>query len=120
GFAIVTWVWALPFYFRHRDRLSVASAQAAFFFIWVVPGLIVQTLVHIAAPGHTLFSVVALCVLGGHVLSLIQSREVAMAGALIANTMLFLDFLPLPAGRGNESLSRGNPSIKNAELDGTS
>jgi len=119
GLAIVTWVWALPFYFRHRDRLSVASAQAVFFFIWVVPGLIVQALVHIAAPGHTLFSVVALCVLGGHVLSLIQSREVAMAGALIANTMLFLDFLPLPVGRGNESLSRGNPSIKNAVLYGT-
>ncbi len=29
------------------------------------PGLIVQALIHIGAPGHTLFSVAALCVLGG-------------------------------------------------------
>jgi hypothetical protein len=119
GLAIVSWVWAFPFYFRHRDRLSLAGAQAAFFFIWLVPGLIVQALLHIGAPGHTLFSVVALCVLGGHVLSLAQGRDVVMAAVLIANTMLFLDFFPLPVGRGNESLSRGNPSIKNAALYGT-
>src|SRR6516162_427500 len=61
GLALVTWIWALPFYFRNRERLTVASAQGVFFFIWLVPGLIVQALVHIGAPGHTQFSVAGLC-----------------------------------------------------------
>ena len=42
-----------------------------------------------------------------------------MAAALVFNAMLFLDFFPLPVDRGNESLIRGNPSIKNAMLYGT-
>ena len=119
GLAVVTWVWALPVYFSHRDRLRLGSAQGVFFFIWLVPGLIVQALIHVAAPGHTLFTVAALCVLGGYVLSLVRGREIVLAAALIANTMLFLDYFPLPVGRGNESLSRGNPSLKNAMLYGT-
>src|SRR5262245_13973275 len=47
GLAIVTWVCAVPFYFRHRDRVPLASAQGAFFFVWLIPGLIIQALVHI-------------------------------------------------------------------------
>jgi hypothetical protein len=119
GLAVIGWIWAVPWYFRNRDRLPLWSAQAIFLFIWLVPGLIVQALVHVAAPGHTLFTVAALCVLGGYVLSLAQGRDVVLAAALVLNAMLFLDYFPLPVGRGNESLTRGNPSIKNAMLYGT-
>lgn len=117
GLAVVTWIWALPFYFRTRDRLPLASAQGVFFFIWLVPGLIVQALVHIGAPGHTLFSVVALCVLGGYVLSLARERDLLLGAALVLNTMLFLDYFPLPAGVTNSADRM--PSIKNAMLFGT-
>jgi 4-amino-4-deoxy-L-arabinose transferase-like glycosyltransferase len=117
GLAVVTWIWALPFYFRNRDRLPLASAQGVFLFLWLVPGLIVQALVHIGAPGHTLFSVAALCVTGGYVLSLARSREVLLGAALVLNVMLFLDFFTLPTGVVNSPANA--PSIKNAILFGT-
>jgi hypothetical protein len=102
---------------RHRDRLPLRSAHAAFFFIWIVPGLIVQALVHVGAPGHTLFSVAALCVMGAYVLSLVPARDLILGAALIINVMLFLDFFTLPAGAVN-STERA-PSLKNAILFGT-
>ena len=116
GLAIVTWIWALPFYFRNRERLPLTSAQGVFFFIWLAPGLIVQALVHIGAPGHTLFSVAALCVMGGYVLSLTPGREVLLSAALVLNTMLFLDFFPLPDALSNTDHQA--PSFKNAILFG--
>jgi hypothetical protein len=119
GLAIIGWIWAVPFYFRTRERVPLGGAHGAFFFIWLVPGLIVQALVHVGAPGHTLFSVVALCVLGGYILSLVPGRELVLMSAVIFNVMLFLDYFPLPFNRGNESLTRGDPSIKNAMLYGT-
>jgi hypothetical protein len=117
GLAIVGWIWAVPFYFRKRDRLPVGSSQSVFLFLWLVPGLIVQALIHIAAPGHTLFSVPAFCILGGYVLSMIRGRDLVLASALIFNVMLFLDYFPLPAG--STDLGRGTPSIKNAMIFGT-
>jgi hypothetical protein len=117
GLAIVAWIWALPFYFRNRDRLPLVSNQAAFFVIWLAPGLVVQALVHIGAPGHTLFSVAALCVLGGYVLSLAPARQTVTAAALVFNVMLFLDFFSLPANAVNTP-DRA-PSLKNAMLFGT-
>ena len=118
GLAVLSWVWALPFFYRNRNRLPIGSSQTAFMLVWLVPGLTLQALIHIGAPGHTLFSVPALCVLGGYVLSFIRGRDLVLASALIFNVMLFLDYFPLPAVV-NESLSRGTPSIKNAMLFGT-
>jgi hypothetical protein len=117
GLAVIGWVWALPFCFRNRERWFGASPEAVFFFIWLVPGLIVQVLVHIAAPGHTLFSVAALCILGGYVLSVAPARHFLLGGALVVNVMLFLGFFSLPAGATQTSDSL--PSVKNAMLFGT-
>src|SRR5262249_41124886 len=85
GLAIVTWICAVPFYLRNRNRVPLAGAQGAFFFVWLVPGLTIQALVHIGAPGHTLFSVVALCVIGGYILSLARQRGLFVAAALVLN-----------------------------------
>jgi 4-amino-4-deoxy-L-arabinose transferase-like glycosyltransferase len=117
GLGVATWVWAVPLYFRYRDRLPLTGAHGVFFFIWLVPGLIVQALVHIAAPGHTLFSVASLCILGAYVLSLAPARHFLLGAALIMNVMLFLGFFSLPAGTVNASDSL--PSLKNAMLFGT-
>lgn len=117
GLAMVTWIWALPFYFRNRDRLPLKSAQGVFLFIWLVPGVIVQALIHVAAPGHTLASIVALCVLGGYVLSLMPGRDILVTCALVLNAMLFLDFFPLPQAAA--SAGTRTPSVKNAVLFGT-
>ena len=116
GLAIVTWIWAVPFYWRNRERLKLTSTQGLFFFVWLVPGLIVQALVHIGAPGHTLFSVAALCVMGGYVLSLARSRDVMIGAALVVSVMLFLDFFSLPIDSSN--VEGRTPSLKNAVLFG--
>src|SRR5262249_27256698 len=78
---------------------------------------IVQALIHIGAPGHTLFSVAALCLLGGYSLSLAPARDIGLGAALVLNAMLFLDFFALPEG-GTNAANRA-PSIKNAMLFGT-
>jgi hypothetical protein len=114
--AVIGWIWAVPIYFRNRERLPIASSHGAFFFVWLVPGLIVQALIHVADPGHTAFSVPILCLLGGYVLSLVPAREQVLAAVLVFNTMLFLDFFPLPA---EARPSDGRPSIKNAALYAT-
>jgi hypothetical protein len=118
GLAVIGWIWALPFYFRNRDRLPLASSQGIFLFVWLVPGLIVQALIHVAAPGHTLFSVAAFCVLGGYVLSVVRGRDLVLTFAIVLNVMLFLDYFPLPADAA-APLSQRQPSIKNAMLFGT-
>jgi hypothetical protein len=117
GLAIVTWIWALPLYFWNRERLQLRGAQAVFLFIWLVPGLIVQALIHIGAPGHTLFSVAALCVIGGYVLSMLRARDALLSAALVVNLMLFLDFFQLPENL--TAAQRQTPSIRNAFLFGT-
>lgn len=88
----------------------------AFFFIWIIPGLIVQAMVHVDAPGHTLYSVAALCVLGGYVLSRLHAREFALGASLLVNAIFFLDFFPLPAAVNDPNRT---PSIKNAILFGS-
>jgi hypothetical protein len=115
--AVIPWVWAVPFSFKNRDRLSIRSRQFVFMFMWLVPGLVIQVLTHVAAPGHTLVSVAALCVLGGYALSIAVSRETLVAAALVVSVMLFLDFLQLPVGINNSP--RTTPSIKNAFLFAT-
>jgi len=117
GLAIVTWIWAVPFYFRARKRVSVASSQSVFFLLWLVPGLIVQALVHIGEPGHTLFSVAALCMIGGYLLSLAPVRDLTVGVALVLNVLLFLDFFALPTGVVNAADHL--PSLRNALLFGT-
>ena len=118
GLAVIAWIWALPLYLRNRDRLPLGSSQTAFLIIWLVPGLTVQALVHVAAPGHTLFSIPALCLAGGCVLSLVRGRDLVLSSALVFNVMLFLVYFPLPAGSADPA-SRAAPSIKNALIFGT-
>src|SRR5439155_24365478 len=97
GLVVLSWVWALSFFCRKRNRLPIGGSQAAFMLVWLVPGLTLQALIHIGAPGHTLYSGPALCVLGGYVLSFIRGRDLVLASVLIFNVMLFLDYFPLPA-----------------------
>src|SRR6516225_2946940 len=123
GLAVIGWIWAVPFCFGRTDHPRAAASiklsrhpsftrrGSSFFFIWLVPGLIIQALVHVDAPGHTLFSVAALCVLGGYLLSLVRGRDFALAAALLVNAIFFLDFFELPAGVSN--LPGRTPSITN-------
>ncbi len=116
GLAVITWIWAAPFYFRNRDRAPIGARHAAFFFVWLVPDLTFQALIHVAAPGHALASVAALCVLGGYAISWVRMRDAALAAALVLNVMFFLDFFSLPPGVVNSP--NRTPSIKNAMLFG--
>ena len=112
--AVVGWICAVPFWFRNRDRLPLIGSVGAFFFLWLVPGLLVQALIHVDAPGHTLFSIPALCLLGGFVLSQVRGKEMILSAALILNVALFLNFLAVPAG----AAPAAGRSIKNAFIFG--
>ncbi len=116
--AVISWIWALPFCLGNRDRQPFGSSRVLFFILWLLPGLIVQALTHFGAPGHALFSVSALCVLGGYVLSLVRVRETALAAALVVNVMLFLNFFPSTVGAESRR-DNGRPSLMNAFLYGT-
>lgn len=110
GIGVLSWIWVLPFYFFGRNRQPLGVARPVFFAIWILPGLIVQAATHFAVPGHTLFSVAALCVIGGYALSLAPSRNVLAGAALLLNTAMFLDVFGLP----DVTSKTGGPSLKNA------
>jgi Dolichyl-phosphate-mannose-protein mannosyltransferase len=124
GLAMFSWIWAVPFCVRRPEDAGRTSARAglisAFFFIWLVPGLIIQAMTHVEEAGHTLFSVAALCVLGGYVLSLVRGREIALLGALLASAVVFLevgDLFPLPVRTVSDE--KRTPSIEDAILFGS-
>jgi hypothetical protein len=128
---VIGWIWAVPFLRVGEGRKSSQILRtssnplregegyltAGFFFLWLAPGLIIQALVHVDAPGHTLFSVAALCVLGGYLLSLIRARDFALGAAILVNAVVFLDFFPLPAAPVDTA--NRTPSIKSAILFGS-
>ena len=100
GLAVLGWVWAYPLFLISKDRVPLLSGHFVFWKIWIAPGLIAQALIHVDAPGHTLFSVPAFCLLGAYVLRTgLQRWEAAGTGlfvATVASVMFFLNFVPLP------------------------
>ena len=118
GLGVITWIWVIPLCLMERQRIRAINSQVKFLFTWLVPGLIVQALIHVAAPGHTLFSIPALCILGGYTVSLVRRRDWILTSVLVLNVMLFLNFLSLPADAAAPAGQRA-PSIKNAFLYGT-
>jgi hypothetical protein len=109
GLSILGWIWTAPFYFADKKRTPLGGARPAFLALWILPGVILQTFTHFDAPGHTLFSIVALCMLGGHMLSAVHLRNVMTAIVLLLNIMLFFNFLGLP-----NVTAKSGPSLKNA------
>lgn len=106
GLAVVPWIWALPFLRRADFFLEPRRSRLYFVLIWLVPGLVFQGLIHVAAPGHILFSVPVWCVVGGYALAVALNRirartgirllEVAISTVLIFNIMTFMNFFPMP------------------------
>ncbi len=100
GLAILGWIWVYPFFLVSKDRVALLSRQTVFWKIWIAPGLLAQALIHVDAPGHTLFSIPAFCLFGAYFLRAgLQRWEAADAGlfvAVVVSVMLFLNFVPLP------------------------
>jgi hypothetical protein len=121
--AVISWIWVVPFLREQaidRQPSSREVGSFAFFFIWLVPGLIIQAFTHAEAPGHTLYSVAALCVLGGYVLSRVRTKDFVLAAAVFVSAFIFLEvgsLFPLP-DRTADATDR-TPSIKNAILFGS-
>jgi hypothetical protein len=103
GTAVVGCLWAIPGFLRSPERVKLQSARAVFLMIWLFPGLIFQAWVHVADPGHTLFSIPALCIASAYVIVIgarrvPQLREAMVGAALALNVLLFLGLFSLPAG----------------------
>jgi 4-amino-4-deoxy-L-arabinose transferase-like glycosyltransferase len=100
GLAVVGWIWAVPFFFMYRDRAALFGRHFVFWNIWLVPGLLFQALIHVAAPGHTLFSIPAFCLIGAYVLKTglqrWQASDTGLVFGAVTSVLLFLNFVPLP------------------------
>lgn len=129
GLGVVGWIWALPWFLASPQRRDLFNAKGLFLLIWLLPGLVAFTLIHVAAPGHTLASIPVWCIAGAFVLRTaaqrwkpIGGREPVLADAPLVfavsiNLLLFLNNFPLPA---NPAPSRGMiESLKNAAAFGT-
>jgi len=63
---------------------------------------------HFDNPGHTLFSVSALCIIGGYVISLVPARELILASVVILNVLVFFDNFPVsPGGKALNVIAAG-------------
>jgi hypothetical protein len=116
--ALVGWVW-VPFI---AYRSMVRDPRWPFMLLWVGPGLLVQLLVHIASPGHTLFATPVWCVMGAYCISRVpKRRDVLLAVAAAANAALFLNAIPLgyPPSPQATPLERAWISLKNSVAFGT-
>jgi hypothetical protein len=117
--AIVGWFWVPIILYR---RTIKKDSRWPFLLIWVVPGLIVQLLFHIAAPGHTLFATPAWCVMGAYFVS--QSgrhRDAVLALSASISAALFLNIVPAgyPPAQDAAPLERAWISVKNSIAFGT-
>jgi hypothetical protein len=117
--AIAGWCW-VPII---ATRTTVAkSAQWSFLLLWLVPGLFVQLLIHIAAPGHTLFATPAWSIMGACFISYAgKHRDVMLATAACVGAALFLNVIPTgyPPSPGASFIERAWISAKNAIAFGT-
>jgi hypothetical protein len=123
GIAILGAVWAIPWFLRSRDRVGLRSHQATFMVVWLLPGLTVQAITHVAAPGHTLFSTPALCIVAAYILwtaiprllressAVSQGRETALYGAALLNVLLFVNVVPMPTTPSTGPLSQVRNAI---------
>jgi hypothetical protein len=109
GLGILAWIWMVPFYFAEKKKEPLGRIRPAFLALWILPGIILQTFTHFEAPGHTLFSIAALCMLGGQLLSAVHLRFAMTAVVLALNAMMFFNCLGLP-----NVTAKNGPSLKNA------
>jgi 4-amino-4-deoxy-L-arabinose transferase-like glycosyltransferase len=107
--AVFPWIWAAPVFLLSRKRQPLFNKQTLFLAVWLIPGLVVQALIHVAAPGHTLFSIPALCLIGGYVLQAAIKRPESghwfLAVSVAVSVMLFMNVIPLPAAGSPGGLS---------------
>jgi hypothetical protein len=114
--AVIGWIWAVPVYFFRKDKFPLDGMRLAFFVLWIVPGVILQLATHFSEPGHTLFSVTALCLIGGCVLASAPLRNILAGAALALNVMIFFNCFALAKAPANKS----GPSLIDALRVGAS
>jgi hypothetical protein len=94
GLSVIGWAWVAVLFFGKVQR--ALRGKAGFLAVWLLPGLAIQALFHIAAPGHTLFATPVWCIAGGYVLANAgRLRDAFLAIAITINVALFLNVIPL-------------------------
>ena len=116
GTIVLASLVAIPLAFQHRKRLAAGPGALMFMVAWLVPGFAFQALIHVADPGHTLFSIPAMCLVAAFLIHSAShysdsARDALLAASLIFNMTVFLSFYPLPAAA---EPAGGLHSLKNA------
>jgi hypothetical protein len=116
--AVLGWFW-VPIV---AGRRLLKDDRWPFLALWVVPGLFIQLLIHIAAPGHTLFATPVWCVIGACVIEQVgRHRNTVLAIAALIGAALFLNAIPTgyPPSVQAQPLERAWISMKNSLAFGT-
>jgi hypothetical protein len=113
GISIFGWIWAAPFYFATKNKSALGCTRPIFLALWVLPGIALQAVTHFDAPGHTLFTTAAWCLMGANLLSAVHLgmayERYAMSAIVIAlNAMMFFNLLGLPNVTEKNGLSLKN------------
>jgi hypothetical protein len=119
GTAILGWFWVPIIAYRST---IVKDQRWPFLLLWVGPGLVAQLMIHIAAPGHTLFATPAWCVMGGYFIYRVgKHRDAVLALAASISAALFLNVIPTgyPPAPGAPLSERVWTSVKNSIAFGT-
>jgi hypothetical protein len=92
--SVLTWIWALAFAWKNQEWRRNRTL-IAFLLCWIVPGFLFSCFFHIAASGHALATVAAVCFVGGLVLASIRS-DVLFIAALAVSAYLNVWILKHP------------------------
>jgi hypothetical protein len=117
--AVAGWIW-IPV-LLHR-RAFTREPRLQFLLLWVGPGLLVQLLIHIAAPGHTLFATPVWCAMGAFFIHQTgKYRDAVLALAVSVSAAIFLNVVPTghPPAANARPLERAWISLKNSIAYGT-
>jgi hypothetical protein len=87
----LAWLWALPFVDWGELKAKLAKT-GAFVAIWFLPAYLFQSLVHVADPDQTLFTIPIGCLLGGLVLCSLRRARIRIAAAAVAASALCFFF----------------------------
>lgn len=74
GVWTLSWLWALPIVWRHRQEHPELAVHLRFIGLWLIPSFLVSLLVHIAEPDHALATIPATCLLGALVILIAEQN----------------------------------------------
>jgi hypothetical protein len=121
GLGAALWLPVVPFVWSRLRGTTQFDVRLGFLAAWFVPHFLINALVHLGSPAHTVATVSATCVAGGLVLEAasrqrgVPWRRAAALGGMILSLKLALFFWPRQVPQANPTTAfRGLASVRDA------